>query len=218
MKYSESNCCKTAVHNTSHFSAMPQIYSESDIKIMKNFLKNNIENNLNNVQKFEVKKIIFKDNNNFSKNSNGYWIYLDLLSDNTIVELYNFTKYCLDSKIIINENEEKMKIEKKIINDVDVDEKSFHEIIENNNFEKNPIFDEFTINSYIIPEFKELIDNYKLSDIDGQKIILKKNKVKFIGIKSKILKRYKDISKNSIMGSNKIINSTEGEIVVEEEE
>jgi hypothetical protein len=193
-------------------------YSDNDIKIMKNFLKNNIENNLNNVQKFEVKKIIFKDNNNFSKNSNGYWIYLDLLSENTIFELYNFTKYCLDSKKIINENEEKMKIEKKIINDVDIDEKSFNEIIENNNFEKNPIFEDFPISSYVIPEFKELIDNYNSSEIDGQKIVLKKNKVKFIGIKSKILKRYKDISKNSIVGSNKIINSTEGEYVVEEEE
>jgi len=192
-------------------------FSEFDIKNMKVFLKENIENNLNNIQKFEVKKIIFKDNNNFSKNSNGYWIYLEQLPNQTIVELYNFTKYCLDSKKIINENEEKMKMEKKIINDVDIDEKSFQEIIEKNNFEKNPIFEEFPINSYSIPEFEYIISNYKPSDIDGQKIILKKNKVKFIGIKAKILKKYKDISKNSIIGSNKFIQSGDNEEEVVEE-
>jgi hypothetical protein len=188
-----------------------------DIKDMKVFLKENIENCLNNVQKFEIKKIIFRDNNHFSKNSNGYWIYLDQLSNNTIIELYNFTKYCIDSKKIINENEEKMKIEKKIINDVDIDEKSFKDIIQKNYFEKNPIFDEYPIFSYNIPEFDNIINNYQPSDIDGHKIILKKNKIKFVGIKAKILKRYKDISKNSMMGSNKLIHSGENEINGEEE-
>jgi hypothetical protein len=192
-------------------------FLEIDIKNMKIFLKENIENNLNNIQKFEIKKIIFKDNNNFSKNSNGYWIYLDQLSNNTIIELYNFTKYCIDSKKIINENEEKMKIEKKIINDIDIDEKSFQDIIQKNYFEKNPIFDEYPIFSYSIPEFNSIINNYQPSDIDGHKIVLKKNKIKFVGIKAKILKRYKDISKNSMMGSNKFIYSGDNEIIGEEE-
>lgn len=190
-------------------------FSDIDIKNMKIFLKENIENNLNNIQKFEIKKIIFKDNNNFSKNSNGYWIYLEQLSNNTIIELYNFTKYCIDSKIIINENEEKMKIEKKIINDIDIDEKSFQEIIQKNYFEKNPIFDEYPIVSYSIPEFEYIINNFQPSDIDGHKIILKKNKIKFIGIKAKILKKYKDISKNSMIGSNKLIQSNDSEITIE---
>jgi hypothetical protein len=110
-----------------------------------------------------------------------------------------------------------MKIEKKIIKDIDIDEKSFKEIIQKNYYEKNPIFEEYQIHSYSIPEYESIINNYQQSDIDGHKIVLKKNKIKFIGIKAKILKKYKDISKNSMIGSNKLIQSNDNEIICEDE-
>lgn len=175
-----------------------------EIKILRDF----IEKKMNQSQKMQVIELIKKGNEKYTRNKNGYFINMKNLSRDNLLKiklLVNFTKDNMKDLIKTEEilNEEKSKIE-----GIDKEESwtvQKEEIDKNINFE---VFSMEGCQSYIFEEYREDnseelsfldkdFDNEK-RDNSGYKIILKKYKRKFLGNKAKILKKFRDISKNSI--------------------
>ena len=68
-------------------------------------IKDNI-NLLNQTELEEIFKMIYKSNNNYSKNINGININISNLDDNTLIEIDNYINFCIKShnEIIKYEN------------------------------------------------------------------------------------------------------------------
>jgi len=76
--------------------------------INKNELCNKIKTNLNSLNQNELEevfKIIYKSNNNYSKNNNGVLINLSWLDDNLLEQIYNYINFCIKSHNEINKYE-----------------------------------------------------------------------------------------------------------------
>jgi hypothetical protein len=63
---------------------------------MCKMIKNNI-NNLNSNELEEIFKIIYKSNNNYSKNNNGVFVNLSWLDNDTIIKINNYIDFCIKS-------------------------------------------------------------------------------------------------------------------------
>ena len=61
--------------------------------------------NLNQNELEEIFKIIYKNNNNFSKNNNGIFINLCWLDQETLVKINNYINFCIKSHNEINKYE-----------------------------------------------------------------------------------------------------------------
>jgi len=75
----------------------------------KKELYNNIQNNigsLNNNELEEIFKIIYKNNNNYTKNNNGVFINLNWLNDDTLNQINNYINFCIKSHNEINKYED----------------------------------------------------------------------------------------------------------------
>lgn len=70
-----------------------------------NNIKLNI-NNLNNNELEEIFKIIYKNNNNYTKNNNGVFINLNWLNENTLEQINNYINFCIKSHNEINKYED----------------------------------------------------------------------------------------------------------------
>ena len=71
---------------------------------MSKKIKNDILN-LNQNEIEEIFKIIYKNNNNYSKNNNGIFINLSWLDDNTLININNYINFCIKSHNEINKYE-----------------------------------------------------------------------------------------------------------------
>ena len=69
-----------------------------------NKIKTNL-NSLNQNELEEVFKIIYKSNNNYSKNNNGVLINLSWLDDDLLEQIYNYINFCIKSHNEINKYE-----------------------------------------------------------------------------------------------------------------
>jgi hypothetical protein len=67
-------------------------------------IKNDISN-LNQNELEEIFKIIYKSNNNYSKNNNGVLINLSWLNDDIIHQINNYIDFCIKSHSEINKYE-----------------------------------------------------------------------------------------------------------------
>jgi hypothetical protein len=67
-------------------------------------IKNDISN-LNQNELEEIFKIIYKTNNNYSKNNNGVLINLSWLNDDIIQQINNYIDFCIKSHSEINKYE-----------------------------------------------------------------------------------------------------------------
>jgi len=72
---------------------------------ISNNIKNNISN-LNNNELEEIFKIIYKNNNNYTKNNNGVFINLNWLNDETLNQINNYINFCIKSHNEINKYED----------------------------------------------------------------------------------------------------------------
>ena len=61
--------------------------------------------NLNQNEIEEIFKIIYKNNNNYSKNNNGIFINLSWIDDNTLININNYIDFCIKSHNEINKYE-----------------------------------------------------------------------------------------------------------------
>jgi len=69
-----------------------------------NKIKTNL-NSLNQNELEEVFKIIYKSNNNYSKNNNGVLINLSWLDNDLLEQIYNYINFCIKSHNEINKYE-----------------------------------------------------------------------------------------------------------------
>lgn len=80
------------------------LYIMNKLEICNN-IKLNI-NNLNNNELEEIFKIIYKNNNNYTKNNNGVFINLNWLNENTLEQINNYINFCIKSHNEINKYED----------------------------------------------------------------------------------------------------------------
>ena len=72
---------------------------------ISNNIKNNIAN-MNNNELEEIFKIIYKNNNNYTKNNNGVFINLNWLNEETLNQINNYINFCIKSHNEINKYED----------------------------------------------------------------------------------------------------------------
>ncbi len=135
--------------------------------------------NLSNNEHIEIFKIIRNRTDKYTKNDNGIFINISILDNETINMIKNFVIFCLDNKERLEEKEEIIRTEQ---------DKMFKKN-ENKKKEENIIK---TISVQQDDKIKDIIED----DMEGIKISLKKLKPKYIGVKAKIIKNYKQNTGN----------------------
>ena len=100
---------------------------------------NNIKIRITNLSQNEIEeifKIIYKNNNNYSKNNNGIFINLSWLDMDTIIKIDNYINFCIKSHNEINKYEGICNMLNDSINSKD---KTDENIAENLNLDINKI-------------------------------------------------------------------------------
>ena len=125
-------------------------------------------NMLSKIEHIEIFKIFKKNNIKYTENSNGIFINFMNIADSVITLLDKFIKFCYKNKDSLVEKEN-------ILN-------------ENKNIIENKYYSSSSSNSD-----EEIISDHdeEHNNVDGSKIVLKKDKPTYTGIKAKIMKNYK---------------------------
>ena len=99
----------------------------------------NIKSRVSNLSQNEIEeifKIIYKNNNNYSKNNNGIFINLSWLGMDTIIKIDNYINFCIKSHNEIN----KYEVICNMLNDsINSKDKQDENITENLNLDNNKI-------------------------------------------------------------------------------
>ena len=182
-------------------------------------LRNYIEKKMSNNQKLQIMNILKEGNTKYTKNKNGYFINMNNIDIITIHKLKLLVNFSKDNTKDILKTEEKMNEEKNKMELLDKEETNGSGFMNLEDLEKNINFEIFTndgVQSEIFDEYRddnrdelEFIARDFLNekrDDSGYRIILKRYKKKYLGNKAKILKKFRDIMKNSI--SNKSAKTT----------
>jgi hypothetical protein len=182
-------------------------------------LRDYIEKKMSNNQKLQIMNILKDGNTKYTKNKNGYFINMNNIDNSTIHKLKLLVNFSKDNTKDIIKTEEKMNEEKNKMDLLEKDEIGGSGFMNLDDLEKNINFEIFTndgIQSEIFDEFRDdNSDEYEFMareflndkrDDSGYKIILKRYKKKYLGNKAKILKKFRDIMKNSI--TNKSAKTT----------
>lgn len=127
---------------------------------------------LNRYEQLQVLKIILDtDNSSYTENSNGSYVSLHTVKDKKILyKIYMFINSCKERGDYLKDEDLKR-------------DEEIKQLLSTNINESESTKDK--------PEYK---DEYK-DDIMGDKVVLKKNKVKFSGNKGKLLKSFRNVSK-----------------------
>lgn len=123
---------------------------------------------LSKIEHIEIFKIFKKNNIKYTENSNGIFINFMNIDDSVITSLDKFIKFCYKNKDSLVEKENILNEKKNII------ENKYYSSSSSNSDEE------------IISDHDE-----EHASVDGSKIVLKKNKPTYTGIKAKIMKNYK---------------------------
>lgn len=184
-------------------------------------LRDYIEKKMSNNQKLQIMNILKEGNTKYTKNKNGYFINMNNIDNSTIHKLKLLVNFSKDNTKDIIKTEEKMNEEKNKMELLEKEETSgsntgflnLDDLEKNINFEiftndgvQSEIFDEFRDNNIDEQEFMARQFLNEKRDDSGYKIILKRYKKKYLGNKAKILKKFRDIMKNSV--TNKSAKTT----------
>jgi len=182
-------------------------------------LRDYIEKKMSNNQKLQIMNILKEGSTKYTKNKNGYFINMNNIDISTIYKLKLLVNFSKDNTKDIMKTEEKMNEEKNKMELLDKEETSGSGFVNLDDLEKNINFEIFTndgVQSEIFDDFKDNnIDEQEFMtreflnekrDDSGYKIILKRYKKKYLGNKAKILKKFRDIMKNSV--TNKSAKTT----------
>jgi len=182
-------------------------------------LRDYIEKKMSNNQKLQIMNILKEGNTKYTKNKNGYFVNMNNIDISTIHKLKLLVNFSKDNTKDIMKTEEKMNEEKNKMELLDKEETSGSGFVNLDDLEKNINFEIFTndgVQSEIFDDFKDNnIDEQEFMtreflnekrDDSGYKIILKRYKKKYLGNKAKILKKFRDIMKNSV--TNKSAKTT----------
>jgi len=183
-------------------------------------LRDYIEKKMSNNQKLQIMNILKEGNTKYTKNKNGYFINMNNIDNTTIHKLKLLVNFSKDNTKDIIKTEEKMNEEKNKMELLEKEETSgnngflnIDDLEKNINFEiftndgvQSEIFDEYRDDNTDEQEFMEREFLNEKRDDSGYRIILKRYKKKYLGNKAKILKKFRDIMKNSI--TNKSAKTT----------
>ena len=182
-------------------------------------LRDYIEKKMSNNQKLQIMNILKEGSTKYTKNKNGYFINMNNIDNSTIHKLKLLVNFSKDNTKDIIKTEEKMNEEKNKMDLLEKEEIGGSGFMNLDDLEKNINFEIFTndgVQSEIFDEFRD--DNTdeldfmsreflnEKRDDSGYRIILKRYKKKYLGNKAKILKKFRDIMKNSI--TNKSAKTT----------
>ena len=178
-------------------------YFQNDINISENFFlkkKKLIETvkNLSNLEYLEIFNILKEDNCQYSENSNGVFINLQNINENTIDKIFNFINYIKQKKEELSKYETLIdtakknigNVKKEINNNIIQQKEKYIDYNYYDNDIENDDNDENIENNNIL-----LISSDEDEDIEN-KICLKKKKIKYVGKKAKIIKSIKDNQDN----------------------
>jgi hypothetical protein len=196
-------------------------YNIENKKMMElELLRDYIEKKMSNNQKMQIMNILKEGNTKHTKNKNGYFINMNNIDESTIQKLKLLVNFSKDNTKDILKTEEKMNEEKNKMELLDKEETggnngflNLEDLEKNINFEiftndgvQSEIFDEYRDDNADELEFiaREFLNEKR--DDSGYRIILKRYKKKYLGNKAKILKKFRDIMKNSI--TNKSAKTT----------
>ena len=71
---------------------------------MCKYIQTNITN-LSQDELYEIFKILYKNNSNYTKNNNGVFVNLNWLDNNILLEIYNYIIFCIKSHKEIKKHE-----------------------------------------------------------------------------------------------------------------
>lgn len=178
-------------------------YFQNDINNSENFFlkkKKLIETvkNLSNLEYLEIFNIFKEDNCQYSENSNGVFINLQNINENTIDKIFNFINYIKQKKEELSKYETLIdtakknigNVKKEINNNIIQQKEKYIDYNYYDNNSENDDNDENIENDNIL-----LISSDEDEDIEN-KICLKKKKIKYVGKKAKIIKSIKDNQDN----------------------
>jgi hypothetical protein len=185
------------------------LISIKEIKLIRDF----IEKKISNSQKYQIIDIIKNSNLKYTMNKNGYFINLNNIPDDLLKKIKMFVDFTKDNAKELLKTEEVLNTEKTRIETIDKNTSGVSSIFQslendgdkNINFEiysldsvQNDIFNEYQNDNIDEKEFERTFILNELNDNNGYRIILKKYKVKYNGNRSKILKKFREISRLSI--------------------
>jgi len=160
----------------------------------------------------EIFNILRNDNISYTENKNGVFINLKNVNDIILNKIYDFIEFCKDNKKNLEILDERQKEHVKNTN-ISKQTRSYNMNVHNDDIVNN-IEDTNINNKKILPTenftFQNFIDKYTITNMkmfpENEKIIypvLKQFKCNFTGVKYRILKKCRDISK---MTSDKFTN------------
>jgi len=160
----------------------------------------------------EIFNILRNDNITYTENKNGVFINLKHVNEPTVDKIFNFIEFCKDNKKNLSILDEK---QKEHIKNTNINKQSRSYTMDVNNDEIiNNLENSVLNNKKLLPTenftFQNFINKYTITNMkifpENEKIvypILKQFKCNFTGVKYRILKRCRDISK---MTSDKFVN------------
>jgi hypothetical protein len=177
--------------------------------------RENLKKELSNLSTSEYQEIfnILRNNNiSYTENKNGVFINLKNTNDDIIYKIYDFIEFCKDNKKTLNTLDERQK--EHVKNTTNTKHARSYNISVNNDDIMNNIEDTNINNKKLLPTenftFQNFIDKFTITNMkmfpENEKIfypVLKQVKCNFTGVKFRILKRCRDISK---MTSDKFTN------------
>jgi len=194
---------KNEVDIEDRFEEVSEELTRKDIKSLRDY----IEKGMNLSQKMQIIEIIMNEKERYTKNKNGYFINMNNISRDVLMKIKRLVDFMRDNMKEIKKVEDRMNEEKSKIDLGELEE----EVTDTNLMEKNINFEIYSldgIHSEIFEEFREdMSEESEFMGRDflsekrentGYKIILKRYKRKYGGTKARILKKFRDISKNSV--------------------
>jgi len=194
---------KNEVDIEDRFEEVSEELTRKDIKSLRDY----IEKGMNLSQKMQIIEIIMNEKERYTKNKNGYFINMNNISRDVLMKIKRLVDFMRDNMKEIKKVEDRMNEEKSKIDLGEIEE----EVTDMNLMEKNINFEIYSldgIHSEIFEEFREdMSEESEFMGRDflsekrentGYKIILKRYKRKYGGTKARILKKFRDISKNSV--------------------
>lgn len=154
----------------------------------------------------EIFNIIRKDTDKMSENSNGIFINLKYLKDETLIKVQNFVTYCKNNKNLIN-NEKENKLNNLSNTNNQINKITIKENL-SQGYESYNIDDEFLDekkkDKFNFKNYMEKLSIHSFKKFDENEVKLVKNnsvpnilnkKIKLFGVKERIMKKCRNISK-----------------------
>jgi len=162
--------------------------------------KKNLVNDIASLSEYEheeIYKIVRKAKSRYSENSNGIFINISLLEPDVLIDINNFVRYCKNKNAEINRMEADAKIEQDNFLNSGVSEE---------NISDNTAISSKIVNSSTV----KVLDNVDVITVKDEtdetqttKVILRKPRPKYAGVKAKLIKNCKQKINTVDMGGIK---------------